>query len=66
MIFNNRIIKIKDETKLSINLEELANETTLKGLFIKEILLKMNDKNISEEEKEKLEKAVEIGLEALN
>ena len=66
LIFNNRIIKIKDETKLSINLEELANETTLKGLFIKEILLKMNDKNISEEEKEKLEKAVEIGLEALN
>lgn len=66
LIFNNRIIKIKDKTKLNINLEELSNETTLKGLFIKEILEKINDKNISEEEKERLEKAVEIGLEALN
>ena len=66
LIFNNRIIKIKNETTLNIELEKLVNETTLKGLFIKEILEKINDKNISEEEKEKLEKAVEIGLEALN
>ena len=58
-------IRHKREQK-NITIEELSNETTLKGLFIKEILLKMNDKNISEEEKEKLEKAVEIGLEALN
>ena len=42
----------------------MANENTLKGLFIKEMLEKLKQ-DLSEEEKEMIEKAIEIGLEAL-
>ena len=62
---NDRIIKIKDKTKIAYNLEKLANESTLKGIFAKEMLEKMNEQNITEEEKEIVEKAIEIGLGAL-
>jgi len=62
---NDRIIKIKDKTKIAYNLEKLANESTLKGIFAKEMLEKMNEQNITEEEKEIVKKAIEIGLGAL-
>lgn len=64
-IENERIIKIKDHTKIAYNLEKMANENTLKGLFTKEMLEKLNQPDIAEEEKEIIEKAIEIGLEAL-
>ena len=66
MISNEQIIKIKNSTKINYNLEKLANETTLKGLFAKEMLNKLNDENISTEERKIVERAVEIGLDALN
>lgn len=62
---NARIIKIKDKTKIAYDLEKMSNETTLKGLFAKEMLEKLNDKNIGNTEKEIIEKAIEIGLDAL-
>ena len=65
LILNDKIIKIKNKTKIDYDLEKLANETTLKGLFAKEMLQKLNEDNLSEEDKEIIEKAVEIGLEAL-
>ena len=64
-IENNQIIKIKDKTKINYDLEKIANETTLRGMFAKQILEKMNMENITEEEKEILEKTVEIAFEAL-
>ena len=64
-IFNNRIIKIKDSTKIAYDLTNIANENTLKGLFTKELLYKLNNENISIEEKEIIEKAIEIGYDAL-
>lgn len=64
-IMNDRIIKIKDQTKLAYNLEKLANDTTLKGIFIKEMLKGLNKENITQEERKILAKAIEIGLEAL-
>lgn len=64
-IEKERIIKIKDHTKIACDLEKMANENTLKGLFAKEMLEKLNKKEITEEEKEIIEKAIEIGLEAL-
>ncbi len=64
-ILNDRIIKIKDATKIAYDLEKLANESTLRGMFIKEILEKSNNTNISQEEKEIIDKAIEIGLDAL-
>ena len=65
LISNDKVIKIKDKTKINYDLKKLANNTTLKGLFAKEMLEKLNDENISEEQKEIIEKAVEIGIEAL-
>ena len=63
-IENERIIKIKNHTKIAYDLEKMANENTLKGLFIKEMLEKLKQ-DLSEEEKEMIEKAIEIGLETL-
>ena len=64
-IDNNRIIKIKNLTKIAYDLEKISNESTLKGIFAKEMLNKLKEENISEEEKEIIEKAIEIGFEAL-
>ena len=63
-IQNDRIIKIKDETRLSRDLEKIANESTLRGLFVKEMLEKLENEN-DLEKKDILERAVEIGLDAL-
>ena len=64
-IENDRIIKIKDNTKMSYDLNKLSNENTLKGLYAKEMLKRLSKGDIQEEEKKILEKAVEIGLETL-
>lgn len=64
-ILNDRIIKIKDFTKLAYDLEKIKNENTLKGLFAQEMINMLNSENISEDEKEIIEKAIEIGFEAL-
>ena len=63
-ILNNNIIKIKDNTKIAYNLEKLENENTLKGLFIKEMNKKIKNAE-TEEEKEIIEKSIEIGLASL-
>ena len=65
LINQDRIIKIKNKTKMKYDLNSMQNDITLKGLFAKEFLKKLNNENISEEEKEIIEKAVEIGFEAL-
>ena len=63
-IQNDRIIKIKNETKIARDLEKIANESTLRGLFVKEMLEKLkNEEDL--EKKDIIEKAVEIGLDAL-
>lgn len=65
LISNDKIIKIKNKTKINYDLNKLANENTLKGLFAKEMLNKLNN-NLSNEEREIVEKAIEIGLDALD
>ena len=66
LISNDKIIKIKNKTKINYDLEKIANETTLKGLFAKEIKQKLDSKNLTNEQREILEKAIEIGFEALS
>ena len=61
---NQKIIKIKNKTKTKYDLEKLANETTLKGLFAEEILERLN-KCQTEEERRILERAIEIGIDVL-
>lgn len=63
IISRENIIKIKDKTKLNYNLEEMANDYTLKGLFIKEYLKEINNQNYTEEQ---LDKILEIALTALD
>ena len=65
LISNQKIIKIKNKTKINYNLEQLSNETTLKGLFAKKMLDKLKNEVLTEEDKIKIEKAIEIGMEAL-
>ena len=62
IITPKNIIKIKDKTELNFNLEEIANNYTLKGIFVQEILDEMNKQNYT---KEQLEKILEIGLSVL-
>ena len=63
MIEIRNIIKIKDKTKIAYNLESIANDTTLKGIFAKEMLNKLKEDGI---DKEMVEKAIEIGIDALS
>ena len=62
LIQNLNIIKIKDLTKIGYEIEKIANDNTLKGLFAKEILQLIDEGTIS---KEKLENIFEIGYEVL-
>ena len=60
---NENIIKIKNKTKIEINLEDLSKQNNLKGLFIREILEEINKNNY---DKETLENVLEIGLEVID
>ena len=45
-VTNERIIKIKDNTKIAYDLEKISNENTLKGLYAKEMLDILNSENM--------------------
>ena len=42
MVTRANIIKYKNLTKMNYDIEKISNDTTLKGLFAKEILERMN------------------------
>lgn len=59
------VIRIKNHTEMKYNIEEIAMQNSLKGLFAKQILDKLhNSKNTNETEQ--LLEAFEIGMEILN
>ena len=62
MINQKNIIKIKDLSKMSYDIEAISKENTLKGLFVKELLNQMEE---NPENKKIIEQALEIGLEIL-
>lgn len=64
LVTNDRIIKIKNYTKIAVDLDILSNENTLRGIFA-DIMKQKLKEDISKEEKDMIEKAIEIGLEAL-
>ena len=55
------ILKIKDFSKIKYDLNKIAEEESLRGFFVKEMLEKLN----IEENKKLVEDAIEIGLESL-
>ncbi|MEQ8197313.1 MAG: DNA repair exonuclease [Clostridiaceae bacterium] len=56
-------LKIKDETKITLDLEEIRKENSLRGIFFRKMALKIEI--ASEEERPLLEEALKLGLEAL-
>ena len=60
---NEKIIKIKNKTKPNYNIEEIAKENSLRGLFAKEILEEIKKENYNNEI---IENALEIGIEILS
>lgn len=64
-VLNSRIIKIKDNTRIAFELNNISRENTLRGIFTRKMLSSINQQKTSPEEKEIIEKAIEIGLEAL-
>ena len=63
MLLKDNILKLKNRTKLDINIEELSKETTLAGMFAREIIKEMN---IGNYEKEYLNDILEIGMQILD
>ena len=55
--------KIKDKTEPSQNLEELASENSLKGIFVKKMLEKIA---LDDQNKERYIYALKLGLKAFN
>ena len=55
-------VKLRDKTEFAIDLELLANEPTLKGVFVKNMLEKLK----TAEDKEAVNRALNIGLRAFN
>lgn len=64
MITLARIIKLKDSTKIGYDLDKLSNENTLRGLYVKELMNRIE--NADDKERKVLEEALEIGLEILD
>lgn len=64
MVNSERIIKFKNSTKIGYDIEKLANESTLRGLYVKELMERIE--TADEKEKKVLEEALEVGLEILD
>ena len=62
VVSHRNILKIKDQTKLNYNLEELAKENNLKGIFVREAMEKLKEGKYTKEE---IERAIEIGLDVM-
>jgi len=54
LILNKNIIKIKNKTKQNYNLQEIAKQKNLKGYFTKEVLQRLENKELTQEEQEKI------------
>ena len=61
LVENKNVLKIKDKTEIKYNLNELAEQKNLKGIFVKRMLNKFNDSELSGQE---VKRAIEIGLES--
>ena len=64
LITKENIIKLKDCTKIKYNIEETSKQVSLKGLFAKKLLEKIEN-GATPEQQEKLLQAFEIGMDIL-
>ena len=63
-IENDDVIRIKDTTEPNIDLEELSNNSTLKGIFVTQMKEKLENE-ADENQKQVIKKAIEVGLKVL-
>lgn len=63
MILKKNILKVKNKTKLDINIEEISKQTTLLGMYVKEILKELENCTYN---KEDLMDILEIGMQILD
>ena len=61
LISNKNVLKLKDKTETEYDIESLANQKNLKGIFIKRMLQKLGN---NFEQKDVIKKALEIGLKS--
>ncbi len=59
-VVHQNIVKIKDDTKIEVDLKSISNQNNLKGLFIKNLLEELEN---NPEQKSQIEKAIEIGID---
>ena len=55
-------VKIKDRTVVDIDMETVAGDTTLKGIFVRKMMEQMSD--LEDKKKEKFHNALKLGLKA--
>jgi len=58
---NKNVLKVEDKTQTKYNLDEMATQNNLKGIFVKKMLQKLKDENLDQEE---IKRAMEIGLQS--
>lgn len=63
LISNYNILKIEDKTKTKYDIDKLAGQNSLKGIFVKRMLDKLNSREFNEEE---IKRAIEIGLKSFD
>ena len=56
-VSKKNIIKLKDKAETEYNIEKIATEQSLKGIFVKELLSQMNNEN-----KEQILESIKLGL----
>lgn len=61
LIQNENVLKIEDKTESKFDFDKLAEKNNLKGIFVKKMLDKLNEKNVDENE---VKRAIEIGLKS--
>ena len=62
LIDNDNILKVKDQTEISYDIEEIAKENNLRGIFVRELIKKYQDGNYTEDQ---IKRAIEIGLSVM-
>ena len=62
LIDYQNILKLKDNTKIGYDIEKIAQENTLRGIYVREVIKKYEDGLYTEEQ---IKKAIELGLEVM-
>lgn len=62
LIERENILKIKDCTQIGYDIEKVAKENNLRGIFVREVIQKYEEGMYTEEQ---IKKAIELGLEVM-